>query len=564
MEARMSTIRSIAVRTGRLLQTLGGALALSGAAACDVDSAPDPSTDPPVPVDPSGPADPAGPIAAASPCTSFVWQGLPHGAKVTKAEVRTGSGVFPQACVVRGTIVSSAVSTITWAVELPGAASWNGKTLTIGGGGFDGFIPTDDEFYQTLAGPSSVPYVRISSNSGHTAQDLGWALDDTALANHAFDANHRVLEVGTEIARQFYGKSPTRRYMIGHSNGGRSALAATQRFPHDYDGAIALAPAITQQAHQINLASPLKFIFSDRDHWLSAAKVALYAAAELKECDGLDGLEDGIINNVEACEFDPAELLCEGQESDRCLTWGQVLAIKAVYRDHHAPFVFANGTTGYPRFGRGGATTSDWTAYIFGDQFESSNSFNLMAGVRAVQYAEGQPSPPPGSPLPLDLFMAHDPFQPEHLARWLRMSAFMDTTNPDLTAFADHGGKLLIWYGLADACVSVYQTAKYVEKVTATMGADRTRSFVRMVTTGGLGHNLDGPGAMSVDLLAALESWVEHSVAPDHLVASKRSATDPSTVVLQRPLCEYPKYASYAGSGDPKDAASFQCVDPGR
>jgi len=456
------------------------------------------------------------------------------------------------------------VSTITWAVELPDTATWNGKTLTIGGGGFDGFIPTDDAFYQTLAGPSSVPYVRISSNSGHTAQDLGWAHDDTALTNHAFDANHRVLEVGTEIVRQFYGKAPTRRYMIGHSNGGRSALAATQHYPHDYDGAVALAPAITQQAHQIGLAAELKYIFSDPDHWLSPAKVALYAAAELKACDGLDGVEDGIINNVEACDFDPFELLCKDKEDDSCLTEGQATAVEMVYRDHHPPFVFANGTTGYPRFGRGGATTSDWTAYIFGDKFDPSNAFNLMAGVRAVQYAEGQPSPPPNSPLPVNLLMAHDPFEPAHLARWLRMSTYMDTTNPDLTAFADHGGKLLIWYGLADACVSVYQTARYVAKLQSTMGADRTRGFARFVTTGGIGHNLDGPGARTVDLLAALEAWVERGVAPDQLVSAKLSSASPPAVELQRPLCEYPKYARYKGTGDPKAAASFQCADPAR
>jgi len=544
----MSKSRSLTVRTGRPLHALGGALALAGAAAIGVAADAD--------------AEPRG--AAAAPCTRFAWQPLPHGATVTKTEVRTASGVFPEACIVRGTITSSAVSTITWAVELPDAATWNGKTLTIGGGGYDGFIPTDSDFHQAVAGPSSVPYVRISSDSGHTAQDLGWALDDTALANHAFDANHRVVEVGTEIARQFYGKAPTRRYMIGHSNGGRSALAAAQRFPDDYDGAIALAPAITQQAHQINLAAPLKFIFGRRDHWLSPAKTALYAAAELRACDGLDGLVDGIINNVEACKYDPAQLLCRGAESDACLTWGQVATIKELYRDHREPLVFANGTTGYPRFGRGGAATSDWTAYVFGQQFENPSSFNLMAGVRAVQYAEGQPSPPPNSPLPMGLFFAHFPYTPEHLARWLRISAFMDTTNPDLTAFADHGGKLLIWYGLADACVSVYQTAAYVARVQATMGADRVHGFARFVTTGGIGHNLDGPGAKTVDLLAALDAWVTGGVAPDNLVGSKLSGASPPAVELQRPLCEYPKYARYDGTGDPGRASSFRCTAPGQ
>src|SRR5262249_44029609 len=156
--------------------------------------------------------------------------------------------MFPEACIVRGTIVTSPTSTITWAVELPAKAIWNGKTLMFGGGGFDGFTPTDADYYHLMAGPKAAPYARMGSDSGHQVRTFyPWALDDDALENHAFEANHLTLEVGIQVVAQFYGKAPARRYMLGQSNGGRSGLVAAQRYPNDYDGIIAIEPAIDQQ-----------------------------------------------------------------------------------------------------------------------------------------------------------------------------------------------------------------------------------------------------------------------------------------------------------------------------
>ena len=110
---------------------------------------------------------------------------MPHGAKVTRTELRKAEGTLPDVCIVRWQIVSSPESTIQWAVELPTQAQWNGKTLTIGGGGFDGFIPTDDPWYQQLVGPSANPYVKISSDSGHQQRNFSWGNSDVALRNHA-------------------------------------------------------------------------------------------------------------------------------------------------------------------------------------------------------------------------------------------------------------------------------------------------------------------------------------------------------------------------------------------
>ena len=251
-----------------------------------------------------GGSDAPAPLASkplAEACAAYTSTTLPHGAKLTRTELRKAEGTLPDVCIVRGQIVSSPDSTINWAVELPTLAQWNSKTLTIGGGGFDGFIPTDDPWYQQLVGPSANPYVKISSDSGHQIQGFAWGKSDVALRNHAFDANHFVLEVGTAIATEFYGKRPVRRYHMGHSNGGRSGLISTQKYPKDYDGVVAMEPAIAQQAHQVNLGpTVLRHIFKSRENWMSPAKIALYAKAEVASCDGLDGLKDGIIGNIEA------------------------------------------------------------------------------------------------------------------------------------------------------------------------------------------------------------------------------------------------------------------------
>ncbi|MDC2862324.1 MULTISPECIES: tannase/feruloyl esterase family alpha/beta hydrolase [unclassified Delftia] len=498
---------------------------------------------------------PAASQPLAQACPAYRTANLPHGATITRTELRAAQGLLPEVCIVRGEIVSSPQSTIHWAVELPAGGTWNTKTLTIGGGGFDGFIPTDDPWYQHIVGPSAHTYVKMSSDSGHVAPGFAWGASDVALRNHAFDANHFVLEVGTAIATDFYGKRPARRYHIGHSNGGRSALAATQNYPRDYDGVIAMEPAMSQQAHQINLGPTLlRHVFSKPENWLSPAKIALYAKAEAQACDDLDGLKDGIIGNVAACNYVPTDLLCTGADNDSCLTAGQIESVRLIYAQKDVPVTVSQGARGYPGYGRGGAATSDWEAYVFGPSFAARDSFNYMAAQAAARLVEGNPN--------ADL-LAHDPTQ--YQSQYLRLANMIDANNPDLSAFADNGGKLLVWYGMGDTCVSVYRTADYLDSVRTRLGASKVQGFARMLSSPSIGHNLDGPGTdpVSIDLLAAMDAWVERGTAPDRLVATRYEPANAGTgtrrPVLQRPVCEYPKFPRYDGRGDPAKAESFSC-----
>jgi feruloyl esterase len=399
-------------------------------------------------------------------------------------------------------------------------------------------------------GPSANPYVKISSDSGHQVQSFAWGNSDVALRNHAFDANHLVLEVGTAIATEFYGKRPTRRYHMGQSNGGRSALVSTQKYPADYDGVIAMEPAISQQAHQVNLGpTVLRHIFSKPENWLSAEKIALYARAETAACDSLDGLKDGIIGNIEACNYVPTELLCIGAENASCLTAGQIESIRLIYSSHDIPVTLARGAHGYPRYGRGGAATSDWQSYMFGSSVEARDAFNFMAAQEAARVVEKNPG--------LSL-LDHDPTRFQ--AQYLRLAEMIDATDPDISAFADRGGKLLIWYGKSDTCVSMYRTVEYLDSVRQRLGATKVQGFARLLTSPSVGHNVDGatePGA--IDLLTAMDAWVEKGIAPDKLVDTQ-FAPGSNAPVLQRPVCEFPKFPRYNGSGDPSKAESFTCA----
>lgn len=515
----------------------------------------------------------------AQSCAAYVPSNLPVKARFDRTELRktqtvtethygTGESItLPRACIVRGTIVSGPGSTIHWAVELPEGTDWNGKTMTLGGGGFDGFIPTDDPWHvKYVQTDAALPFVRISSDSGHQTEDFAWGTDPVALLNHAQEANHLALQVGTHIATQFYGKAPTRRYMVGHSNGGRSGLVAADRYPDDYDGVLAMAPAISQQAHQVNMGDFNRWIYGrnadgsvnaakpPRANWISPAKSALYAAAEIAACDTLDGLADGIIGNVEACAYVPTDLQCAddvaGIDDDSCLTTGQIEAIRLNYADKTVPLTLANGMTGYERYGRGGAATGDWQVYAFGFEYNGdflSKGFSYIAPTAVIQALTGSDTADS---------MSHDPLSMS--AQWQALANTMEPST-DLGRFAQRG-KLLVWYGLADTCVSVYRTAAYLDEVRQKLGSSDHDRFARFVTSPGVGHDLTGPGAATADLITALVDWVEKGIAPDQLVATGSVTDTFGTRTFERPLCPFPRFPRYIGNGDPDKASSFSCA----
>jgi feruloyl esterase len=505
-------------------------------------------------------------LSAGSGCASFTPRDVRNGARIDR--VQPGAAEEGQdknthkdqsdTCVIRGSIVSSPTSTIHFRVDLPAKTAWNTKLMMFGGGGFDGFIPTDGG--RVPASGSDLQrldaYARVSSDSGHQgrgaspALDFSWVTDNpAALRNHAYEANHLVLWAAVDIAEQYYGKAPTRRYIIGASNGGRAGLVAIQHHPEDYDGVISLEPAIAQDGFAANLVPQMfQHIFASPENWLNRDQLALFEKAELDACDDLDGLKDGILSNPNACHYDGKPLLCRtGQApSKECLTAGQIESIRLILRDKDAQVPLADGVVGYPGYGRG-AQTEDWVTFIFGSSFAARDGSDFVLAENIVKWGITKD--------PNAALMTHDP------TKWkdpyLALSSEIDATNPDLSAFHARGGRLLIWYGLSDGCVTYKRTANYLDTVTQKLGKPATQEFIRFFTAPGIGHRQRGPGANQVNLVEALENWVEKGKAPEQLVAAKTD--DSGKVLLTRPLCQYPLFPRYKGKGDPNVASSFKC-----
>jgi len=482
--------------------------------------------------------------------------------------------VAPEHCRVIGTIlpVDPTAPSITFQLNLP--ADWNGKALQYGGGGFNGTLVTGlGPAVDALPGaptPLLQGYATFGTDSGHQANALpepqAFALNAEALENFAYAAYKKVRDVAVEITAKRYGRAPGRVYYMGSSEGGREGLTMAQRFPQDYDGILSRVPVINWTGLQH--AGHRSGLVQRNGGWLSAAKVTRVEAAVLDACDVLDGLADGIVGNYRACAatFDASALRCAGgtDTGDACLSDAQIAAVETLHAPFEFPFALANGITAYPGFGYGGETQDggyfQWVTGAAPAAFPSP-----ATGDQGRQWIYGN-----GVIRYFVLQDAHaDPFAyapADHAARIRQVSALMDSTSPDLSAFAGHGGKLILKEHMADYAQSPFAGIRYYDSVVEAMGQSAVDDFMRLYVSPGANHGGAGVSATTgepipqyVDLLETLDRWVEQGAAPGDLEQSAVDA-DSRAVVATRPMCRYPTYPQYRGSGDPKLAASFSCA----
>ncbi|WNG37924.1 tannase/feruloyl esterase family alpha/beta hydrolase [Archangium violaceum] len=458
-------------------------------------------------------------------------------ARITGAELVAASGQLPEYCKVTGTLPPS----LDFEVRLP--TQWNEKTVFAGGGGFDGSIPSTDVYTQK-------GYAAIASNGGHTGDvlDASFALDPQKLDDFAYLSTHRVLPIAKALIQERYGKGSAKTYFEGCSNGGREALIEAQRWPEDFDGIIARAPAYNFVELLIAFNRNTQQLMKPGAS-LPSEKLQVLGKAVLDACDATDGVADGILSHPTACQFDPAVLQCAGAEQNDCLTAEQVASAKTIYSP-----TLLNGTTLYPGWPAGGeADPLGWDAWITGNGNATASAGGLFGSGLIKYFITRDPNYDP---------LTFDPnnWQP----RINEMSALVSANNTNLGSFRARGGKLILWHGGTDAAISLKGTAAYYEGVVQSAGGQAAAdTFVEYFPAPGVNHCAGGAGADTVDLLTALENWVEKGVAPSQagLVATK---LDPQTgqSVLSRPLCKYPRYPKYKGSGDVNSADSFTCVDP--
>ena len=516
--------------------------------------------------------------------------GLPTtGGAVTSATLvpaaGSGAALVAEYCRVNGQIspVDPSAPKILFRVALP--TSWNQKALMYGGGGFDGSIPSVTG--NVPSGPTDKPlpvtrgYAVFASDSGHQAGPTGsldgsFGRNDEALANWGGEALKKTRDAAMYIITARYGAAPLKSYFAGGSTGGREALQSIQRWPRDWNGAIAWYPAWNQasamlggQVATLALAKPGAYLNANK-------RLALFQAA-MQACDHLDGLIDGLINNQAACNatFDPATamlnaspLRCPGgaDTGDTCLSDAQIAAVRTMNVPAHFAFPLARGNKEYPGYNVWGADLGITSA-------SPLEPIVVFLNLGSAQPANPMPATAPYISQQLDGVLKNiitrdltfnplsfDPRQHSDWShRWRELSRMIDQS-PDISDFAARGGKLLLAHGLQDVLVSTRATEDYYDRLVQMFGSDRVRRFVRFYEVPGMGHAFSSQFNPAWDSLTALEQWAEGGVAPANQVAVDTAGVPGRT----RPLCDYPKWARYNGAGDINSAASFTCVSAGR
>jgi feruloyl esterase len=438
---------------------------------------------------------------------------------------------LPAFCRVAATLTPSPDSEIKIEVWMP-AAGWNGKFQAVGNGGWSG-----DFVYPGLARALGHGYATASTDTGHAGGSGRFALGHPEkLIDFAYRAVHEMTVEAKAIIAAFYGNGPRRSYWVGCSSGGKQGLKEAQRFPEDYDGIVAGAPANYWTHLMTGTLWAAHATLKDPASHIPASKYALINKAVLEACDALDGVADGVIENPGRCRFDPKSLLCAGEDGPACLTAAQVEAAKKVYGPATNP---RTGKEIFPGLAPG--SELGWGA--------------LTAG-------------PKPFPIPDDHFkyvVFKDPnwdWQTLNFDKDVALADKLDNgtlnaTDPNLKKFVSRGGKLLLYHGWNDQLIAPLNSINYYNSVTAAMGgASRTVESVRLFMAPGMAHCSGGPGPNAFDAVGTLDQWVENGKAPDQIIASHITG---GKVDRTRPLCPYPQVARYKGSGSTDDAANFVC-----
>ena len=521
-------------RTAILLTALTGGLALAGAANA----------------------------AAARPCAALLKAAVPgQQVTITKAEAipaKPGAKVtlnpaippltvdMPAYCRVEGVIeprtgVGGKPFGLKFALALPDA--WNGRFLFQGGGGLNGSVGAP--LGQVAAGDKPAllrGFAVVATDSGHQGGvfDDAFMADQEAALNFALFSVGKVTTAAKALVAAHYGRGPERSYFAGCSTGGREAMEATERFPGYFDGVVAGAPAqrtshsnmaLAWAGTQFNRVAPKDAsgkplpgqAFSKADRQLLMDRLAA-------DCDGLDGLKDGIIFDGAACKFDPGELTCAGAKTDACLSPAQVEALRLAYAG--------------PRT-KGGVQVYPGWRWDLGNNFQGAGlpGFLVNAGKAPVG--------PPNTATEMDVDAAY-----AKVAADSGQSLIDTHVWTNLSSFFGHGGKVLYFHGVSDPWFSANDSVEYYGSLAAANGGEaKVRQAARLFLVPGMSHCGGGVNAVDrFDLLGAVVDWVEQGKAPASVPAYGPAG-------ISRPLCPYPAHAQYNGAGDAKDAASFSCKE---
>jgi hypothetical protein len=473
----------------------------------------------------------AAPATAVAACVALNGQSV-AGAIVNRVTLVAASSGVGEYCRVEGWVRPG----FNFEVHLP--TQWNGKLVQNGGGGWDGVL--------SLVPQASISsYVRVASNGGHVGDplDASWALNNTQAKNDfGYLSAHTTLGVAKELTRRRYGSDPQRSYFQGCSNGGREALIQASRYPSDYDGILAIAPAYSFtelfQAFIRNsqaVSAPGAAINSDKARAIANAVVA--------RCDANDGLRDGIVGQPWACNFDPGSLQCTGADNNSCLTAAQVAAARTIYSEYRSP----GGAIIYPGWSPGGEDIG-WPGWIGNPPAQPlTNQYTFANGL--VRY-----------------WLTNDPnyntlanFNPANFQPQLAAASATLDASPNLSTFFAQGRKLMLVHGTHDWAISYKGSVKYFVEAGLASGGDAVRDAnMELFLLPGVQHCGGGVGPFYVDYLDATVQWVETGARPSSRNLVVFNMHPNGQVNQMRPLCRFPTFARYV-SGPESLATSFTC-----
>lgn len=493
-----------------------------------------------------------------------------------------GSG-GAQYCEVRGVIAPA----VRFEVRLP-VANWTQRFVQTGCGGLCGQLDIHLDKAQTCKPAQDNELVLASTDMGHEGgMDGTWGRTNyQARIDFAYRGVHVTTLAAKALINHFYGQPARYTYFFGCSDGGREALVEAQRYPEDFNGIIAGAPAMnftTQNSfyHGWNAVQNQR---TDGSPILTADRLEILHRAVVEQCDAQDGLRDGLISNPLQCHPDLSKVTCSpGQSTDSCLTPEQIHVATEIYRGAHD----ASGR-GLVISGPLPGSELNWVGvYVPSPGQSGGMSESIAEGT--IRNLDSDPNPP------ADMKLRDFRFDQANFEATTRLHALYDSTDTDLTPFAKAGGRLILWHGLADPHISPMNTVAYYEGMQKTMGASAVQALARLYLFPGGAHCGGGEGPFDFDVLSAMMAWVEQGVAPGALIASHASGPAgppagvprggpppggapsgfdarkgpaagmpppplPSALARvdrTRPVYPYPQVARYVGHGSIDEAANF-------
>lgn len=483
----------------------------------------------------------------AEACATLMGQRL-GGATIDKTEfLAVGTPLSPfgqkaatEICRVSAHVSSGADSNIKLRVWMP--AHWNGKLYGAGGGGFSGGLAIDGI---VLTDPVNEGYAGITTDAGHDhSEEVVWALNHPQkIADFGNKANHLGAVAAKAIIAGYYRAPARRAYFHGCSNGGRDALMLAQRYPKDYDGIIAGAPANNWTALMSAFRRNEQIVRMSPGVDSLSPKLGLVHDAVMKQCDDLDGVKDGLIGNPKACHFDPAVLQCKAGAQSECLSTPEVAAFRGIYQGTRT----SDGKIVMPGFSPG-------SEYQWKEWFTPPKAPAPAMGRDFYRYMVYSDPNWDATAFVLDR---------DYPVAKRRTSAMLDATNPDVRPFLRRGGRLLMYHGWDDAAIPPQNSISYFEEARRAAGsrADQMRLFM----VPGMAHCGGGNGPNSLKPLKALETWIERGEAPQQLIATRYENEllgrlgKPTKVLRSYPTCSWPKTPHYKGSGAIEQADSYEC-----